>query len=77
MSLEDRTNESLSLSMHDDAKIFIDLDGDSSFTPGAWVNVYSDAEDQDFYFNMTMDEASLFRDRLNLILEGDWWKPQR
>jgi len=70
MSLNDRTNESIPLSLMGHEVITIDLDSDSSFDPPMWVNVYGNPNDQDFYFNMTFEEAARFRDRLNLIL-GD------
>lgn len=71
MSLENRTNENIRLSLHHGEHITVDLDSDSSFDPPAWVNVYSDADNQDFHFNMTFEEAAKFRDRLNLILGVD------
>lgn len=71
MSLVDRTNESIHLSLHYGEPITVDVDSDSSFTPSAWVSVYSDVGNQDFSFNMTFEEAELFRDRLNLILGVD------
>ena len=70
MSLEDRTNEKIPLSLHKNEEITVDVDFDSSFTPTSWVHIYGDPEGQDFYFNMTFEEATLLRDRLNLIL-GD------
>lgn len=67
MSLEDRTNERIPLSMMGD-QVVVDLDSDSSNYPTAWVTVYGNPDDQDFHFNMTFEEAERFRDRLNLIL---------
>lgn len=71
MSLVDRTNESIALSMHGGEDIIVDHDADSSIAPGGWVTVFSNVEDQDFHFDMTYEEAELFRDRLNLILGVD------
>ncbi len=71
MSLEDRTNEDVRLSLHKGETITIDVDFDSSFTPSSWVNIYGNPDNQDFYFNMTFEEAALLRDRLNLILGDD------
>lgn len=71
MGLEDRTNESIRLSIHKNQAIVVDVDSDSSIEPYAWVTVYGNPDNQDFYFNMTYQEAALFRDRLNLILGVD------
>jgi hypothetical protein len=68
MSLEDRTNENIPLSMYDGEPISVDVDSDSSFTPSMWVHIYGNPADQDFGFSMTFEEATLLRDRLNLIL---------
>lgn len=68
MSLIDRTNEKISLSFHHGEAIVVDVDSDSSFEPSSWVYIYGDPDGQDFFFNMTFDEAALLRDRLNLIL---------
>jgi hypothetical protein len=67
MSLVDRTNEEIQLSIHDDF-IVVDVDFDSSLTPPDRVIVYGLGETQDLYFYMTYEEAALLRDRLNLIL---------
>lgn len=71
MGLLDRTNEEVRLSMMRGEPLVIDIDSDSSIPPFAWVHVYGNPEDQDFYFNMTFEEAAQFRDRLNLILGVD------
>ena len=70
MSLMDRTNERIPLSIHGGEDIIVDADWDSSLDPAHRVIVFGNPEDQDFHFYMTYEEAALFRDRLNLIL-GD------
>lgn len=70
MSLVDRTNETITLSIHTgpDNNIVVDHDFDSSLTPQHRVHIYSNVDDQDFGFNMTYEEAGLMHDRLGLIL---------
>ena len=70
MSLNDRTNEVIPLSIHAGPynEINVDHDYDSSLTPPHRVHVYSDVDGQDFGFNMTYEEAGLLHDRLGLIL---------
>ena len=67
MSLVDRTNEEIHLAMHDEL-IVVDSDSDSSVWHERWVTVYGLGETQDFHFNLTLEKAGKFRDRLNLIL---------
>jgi hypothetical protein len=67
MSLIDRTNEEIHLSIHDDF-IVVDTDFDSSLEPERRVTVYGLGETQDFHFNMTYEEAELLFDRLVRIL---------
>lgn len=71
MGLLDRTDEEVRLSIMGGAPLVIDIDSDSSIYPYSWVTVYGNPADQDFYFNMTFEEAAMFRDRLNLILGVD------
>lgn len=70
MSLVDRTNETIPLSLHAGPynEITVDHDSDSSLTPPYRVHVYSDVDGRDFAFNMTYEEAGLLHDRLGLIL---------
>jgi hypothetical protein len=70
MSLEDRTNETIPLSLHaePDNEISVDVDFDSSFAVPHRVHVFSNVDSQDFGFNMTYEEAGLMHDRLGLIL---------
>ena len=70
MSLIDRTNEIIPLSIHasPNNEICVDHDSDSSLTPPHRVHIYSDVDGQDFSFNMTYEEAELLHDRLRLIL---------
>ena len=70
MSLIDRTNETIPLSIHagPDNEISVDHDSDSSLTPPHRVHVFSNVDGQDFGFNMTYEEANLMYDRLGLIL---------
>ena len=67
MSLVDRTNEEIRLSVHNDS-IVVDADFDSSLAPPSRVVVFGLGKTQDFHFYMTYEEAALMRDRLNLIL---------
>lgn len=67
MSLVNRTGESTPLSIHGGEPLVVDADFDSSLDPTHRVVVYSNADDQDFYFYMTYDEARQVRDRLSLI----------
>lgn len=57
----------IDLSIHDDS-IVIDTDSDSSYDPSYWITVYGLGNTQDFHFNMTVQEAELFRDRLTELL---------
>jgi hypothetical protein len=70
VSLVDRTNETIPLSIHADPdnEINVDHDFDSSLTPPHRVHVYSNVDSQDFGFNMTYEEAGKLHDRLGLIL---------
>lgn len=68
MSLVDRTNESIPLSIHGGEPIVVDTDFDSSLTPPQRVHVFGNPDDQDFGFNLTYEEAGLLHDRLGLIL---------
>jgi hypothetical protein len=67
MSLVDRTNEQIHLSIHDDT-IVVDTDFDSSLDPRHRVVVYGLGETQDMHFYMTYGEAGLLLDRLARIL---------
>lgn len=73
MSLEDRTNETIPLSMeYAGASITTDVDSDSYFDPTHWVTL--DVEDGrllDASVQLTYDEAGLLHDRLGLILGRD------
>ncbi|WP_025157262.1 hypothetical protein [Leifsonia aquatica] len=82
MSLVDRTNETIALSLHrpmlDDfppyapvhpASLDVDADSDSSFDPSHWVHVALTDEDHDSdRIKLTYEEAGLLHDRLGLIL---------
>lgn len=68
MSLVDRTNEQIPLSLHMSEVLIVDVDSDSSFDPSSWVYISGDQGGQDFSINLTFEEAALLRDRLNLIL---------
>jgi hypothetical protein len=78
MSLEDRTNEIIRLSMHAplpveggayEAEIVVDLDSDSSFTPSHWVDIsLTDSDHDSDPIRLTMEETALLHDRLGRIL---------
>ena len=73
MSLVDRTNERVHLSMEGYA-LGIDVDSDSDVHPEPWVwFLFEDAEENGY--KITLAEATLIRDRLNLILGVDTQKP--
>jgi hypothetical protein len=57
------------LSIHEDG-IVVDHDSDSSFNPSSWITVYGLGNSQDFHFNMTFDEAKVFRNRLDTLVGG-------
>jgi hypothetical protein len=75
MSLIDRTNEDIALSMprhrYDSGKgnLYVDVDADSSIHHERWVNlqVTDYAHDGDI-ISLTLEEAGLLHDRLGLIL---------
>lgn len=68
MTLVDRTNERIPLSIHAGEELTVDADFDSSLSPVDRVVFYGNPEDQDFYFYLTYEEARKVRDRLSLIL---------
>lgn len=75
MSLEDRTNELIVLSLHAPAEIgvpaqlSVDVDSDSSVSPSPWIDIaLTDADHDSDAINMTHEEAGLLHDRLGLIL---------
>jgi hypothetical protein len=84
MSLVDRTNEEISLSLHmpttyeateeweageDAASVYIDADRDSSFTPSEWVCMsFTDFSHDSDTFRLTYEEAELVWERLGLVL---------
>lgn len=72
MSLVDRTNETIVLSLEvgldgEPATVNVDAEYDSSFTPPdrVWLMFATDGEP---WFKLTYEEAGLFHDRLGLIL---------
>lgn len=74
MSLEDRTNETVLLSLHEgegvdgyEAAVDIDVEFDSSLDPQWRVWFMFTTEDEP-WFKMTLEEAGLIHDRLGLIL---------
>lgn len=67
MPLVDRTNEEIPLTIMG-SSVIIDVDGDSSLHPAEWVTMYGIVDDEDWYINLTFEEAAQMRDRLNLIL---------
>uniref|UniRef100_A0AAU6R655 Uncharacterized protein n=1 Tax=Micrococcus phage Kurnik TaxID=3092208 RepID=A0AAU6R655_9CAUD len=77
--LEDRTNEKISLSLHQplyhgygnysDAELVVDVDSDSSYEPPQWVFIdWSDRAHDSDTIKLTAEEAGLLHDRLGLIL---------
>lgn len=78
MSMEDRTNETILLSLHKPldevgvhhaAELAVDHDSDSSFTPAHWVAIsLTDAQHDSDTVRLTEEEAGLLHDRLGLIL---------
>lgn len=85
MSLIDRTNETIPLSLHrpmtedfppyvpiHPATLDVDADSDSSFDPSHWVHIALTDEEHDAdRIKMTYDEAAALHDRLGRILFGD------
>lgn len=81
MSMEDRTNQTIPLSMHKPldeemvhhaAEIYVDHDSDSSFTPAHWVDIsLTDVKHDSDTIRLTEEEAGLLHDRLGLILSRD------
>lgn len=81
MSMEDRTNQSIALSIHaplehnggvTPAEIYVDHDSDSSFIPAHWVEIaLTDSKHDSDTIRMTFEEAGLLHDRLSLILSRD------
>jgi len=69
VSLVDRTNEEIPLSLMSSLNdtLYVDADFDSALNPTDWVHFSSHLED-DLYFKMTYAEAGLLHDRLGLIL---------
>lgn len=77
MSLTDRTNETIPLTMWQhggaggEGRIWVDADQDSSFTPPAWVFIsLSDDEHDSDMIHLTYEEAAKLHDRLGRILPG-------
>lgn len=77
MSMTDRTNEEIFLSMHDQAfegRVFpatleVDFDSDSALRPMAWIYLaFTDADHDSETIRLTLHEAALLHDRLGLIL---------
>lgn len=82
MSLIDRTNETIPLSIHEplsgenwagsyhhEAQLYVDADQDSSFEPSHWVRIeLTDAGHDAEPINLTYEEAGMLHDRLGLIL---------
>lgn len=77
MTMTDRTNEEISLSMHDQvhggvvhpAVLEVDFDSDSALRPMAWVHLaLTDADHDSDTIRLTLHEAGLLHDRLGLIL---------
>lgn len=82
MSLIDRTNERIRLSLHEplrgsnpvgdyfhEADLYVDVDSDSNFDPPHWVSIHliDETHDSD-RIKLTYEEAGLLHDRLGLIL---------
>lgn len=79
MSLTDRTNETIPLSIHrplvedgvilHHAQLDVDIDSDSSFIPSIWVHIaLTDDEHDSDRIKLSLTEAGLLHDRLGLIL---------
>ncbi len=70
MSLEDRTNERIPLSINrHGGHLTIDVDQDSSFTPSQWVWLFvPDGPDEETWTKLTYEEAERAHDRLGRIL---------
>lgn len=82
MSLTDRTNEVIYLSMHKPmtdeedweagsmpSQLVVDHDSDSSFEPSSWVCIsLTDSDHDSDTIKMTFEEAQLLHDRLSRIL---------
>lgn len=78
MGMTDRTNETISLSLHrpleagstlTPAELLVDHDYDSSFTPAEWVAIsLTDSSHDSDTMRLTSEEAGLLHDRLGLIL---------
>lgn len=75
MSLCDRTNETTSLSKHDDkASITIDRDFDdredraSRLPPWITIDVFEAKENEEVFLRVTPEEAKKIRDRLTLLI---------
>lgn len=70
MSLVDRTNETIPLSMpHQGVNtLSVDIDQDSSIWPEPWVWLMFDGGDE-FWSRVTLEEAGKLHDRLGRILD--------
>lgn len=67
MSLEDRTNEEIELTMPGQGTLSVDIDRDSHVWPEPWVWLMFDGGDE-HWSRLTLEEAGMLHDRLGLIL---------